>query len=275
MRKIIASILVLISVFGASQSKAATVFSIFSWDLPSKGPSLGTPGYEAKSLGVMIDDSQIDVIKFYVSMYGTISSGLFANSGSRAPLVRVKIFRTAISSQYGGSIGDVWIDSPGTYYQSSTPIAAKASGYRLEGDPSSGRISLDRCKPLTWIENSIVLNGIGFSISRLCANLGNTFSVIGYVDPDSNNAESYPDFQWVPDRLLNINLSSVPAPTKKTQTVTISQQSDVSIAVGKIIINAASNGNLPVVYSTSGANCRFDSANSSTLTLTSIGTCTV
>lgn len=276
MKKIVATILAFaISVFGISQAKGATVYSLFSWDLPSKGPTLGTPGYEAKSLGVLIDDSQIDTIKFYVSMYGVLSSGLFANSGSRSPLVRVKIFRTVVSSQFGGTLGDVWIESPGTNYQASTPIAAKATAYRLEGDPNSGRVSLDRCKPLTWYENSIVPNGVGFSISRLCANLGNVFSIVGYVDPDVNNPESYPDYQWVPERLLNINLSGVPAPAKKAQTVTISQQSDISIAAGRLIVNAVSSGNLPVVYSTSGANCRFENSTSSTLTLSSIGPCTV
>jgi hypothetical protein len=99
--------------------------------------------------------------------------------------------------------------------------------------------------------------------------------VIGLVDPDTNNSESYPDFQWVPERAVSIDLSKVPMPPKKSQTVTISQQSDVSIGLGKLIINAASSSGLPVTLSTNGANCRFETNNSSTLTLTGVGTCTV
>jgi hypothetical protein len=259
---------------GIAPSSAAVVYSLFSWEIANKTPTLGVAGYEARSVGVIVDDADIDTIKFYVSFYNSISSSLFANS-SRAPLVRVKVFRTVTSSQYGRTLGDIWIESPGTSYNGSTPITAKATGYRLEGDQNSGRVDLAKCRPQTWIENKVFPYAIGFSISRLCSNIGNVFSIIGYVDSDVNNSEGYPDFQWVPERSLNINLSSIPAPAKKAQTVTLSQQSNVSLAVGRIVVNATSSAGLPVLYSTSGANCRFENATSTTLLLTSIGQCTV
>ena len=258
-----------------TSASAARVFSLSSWDIENKKPTFGVSGYEAKSIGVIVDDTDLDSVKFYISFYNSISSTTFANS-SRSPLARIKIFKNVSGTfSFTGNAGDIWIDATGVTFQGTTPVTAKATALSIEGNSSSSRISLEKCQPKVWIENIFFQYAVGFSISRLCSNIGSNFSVIGLVDSDTNNSESYPDFQWVPEKGVAIDLSKVAMPPKKSQTVTISQQSNVSIGLGKLIVNASSSTGLPVLLSTNGSNCRFETANSSTLTLTGIGTCTV
>jgi len=258
----------------------ANLFSLYTWEISNTKPVFMVAGYEGKNLGVTITDANPDDINFFLYFHNSIDSNLFTN-GSRRPLARIKIFKNAIPPSLGGNYGDVWLDSPGTQYNGSTPISSIATAYTNSVDgPNGNRVSLSSCNPKTWMDSSASRNFIVFQISRNCAGIGDGFYAVAYIDSDaSNGVEPFSngvDYKYVPERAVYFDIKSVARAPKKDQIVTFSPQSNVLISASQIIVNATSSANLPINYSTATPSiCAFTSATSTTLKILNTGKCSI
>ena len=208
-----------------------------------------------------------------------LAPNAFMNTGGAQPLLRVKIMNNLES--YKTDVGYIWLEAPSnTPYQGSTRIDAPGTIY---ADPkkgaSAGRISLDMCKPKTWMDAGATSNWVAFSIDRNCADINDLFWVNAFMDSNIYASSFIFDSKYVPNDPLLVNTASVQRPPKmKNQTVAFNGNiSTQNLDNPQAVTSVTSSLGLPVTLtSLTPAICISNlSGNQVQVKLLAAGTCTL
>lgn len=209
--------------------------------------------YALIGVSVRVMQSNPGELVFKATFGTSLNARSFLNYNSSRPLLRLKVLNTL------GSVKDdngyLWLEAPNDRpYQGSTPIDAVGSIFRDQKlGPSGGRVSLDKCKPKTWMDAGETSDWVAFSIDRNCADINDMFWVSAFMDADIYGSSLIVHSKYSPKEPMYVDLRGIPRPPKmKDQYVAYNSaipQQKMESSQTSVQINSTSG--LPVLVATS------------------------
>jgi hypothetical protein len=200
-----------------------------------------------------------DKVLFSAYFINGISPTTMATSGSRVPLLRIKIYNYPTSSN--SSAAQLTIDAPVTPYRGAERVPALINS---------------SCGATTWMPPGA--NVINFEISRSCLDLPDKFYVSLFLDVDVNQNNN--DYINIPElNTLALDASKYPKPKKpdpkKDQIIAgYPAQQSYTLDVTTAYFSTSTNSGLPIqIIGKNNSVCMVTS--STTISLVGTGTCVV
>jgi hypothetical protein len=207
--------------------------------------------HETRNMTIRIFESNKDLVIVNLTFATSITNSTFASSNI---LLRVK-FMPALTGDFKGRTGNIWLEAPKTPYQGAVKIPAVASSYVSEKSlPNDPRKDMSACGARTWMDDVPGRNMVSFEFSRNCFDLPNLFWGVSQIESDTFNSTLVKDVRFTPSEPFFIDMSSVPKPPKvipkKDQTVSASiAQSQYFVDNTSIQVVASSSSGGALSYS--------------------------
>jgi hypothetical protein len=218
---------------------------------------------------VSVQPTDLATITFAGYFDSSLPPDSFMAVNGRSPLMRLRIYS---GSTVGTPLGNVTMEAPSTIYSgtASQPAIAYSIKDVSQGSTSSS-VSLAACSPKTWLNN----NAIYFSILRSCSGMPDYFFASMYIESNIYNSTTLRDYKSFPETPSFFDLRSVPKPPKRDQTITINQQSDVTLETRQIYVQASTSSGLPYVITTTTPAVCAPVGNTNNISLLTPGTCSL